>query len=98
MRKSWASVSTRISSKSEAARTLGDLLAPIDLGDLLLDELVTLLADLDDLRAGDNKLGDFGEDLLGDLGRRLVLGQSIRVVEGVVYARERVSCEWSMDK
>lgn len=33
----------------EAALTLGDLLALVDLGDLLLEELVTLLADLDNL-------------------------------------------------
>lgn len=31
--------------------TLGDLLALVDLGDLLIEELVTLLADLDDLLA-----------------------------------------------
>lgn len=29
--------------------TLGDLLALVDLGDLLVEELVTLLTDLDDL-------------------------------------------------
>lgn len=33
-------------------RTFGNLLAAIDLGDLLLDELVALLTDLDDLGTG----------------------------------------------
>jgi hypothetical protein len=33
----------------EAALTLGDLLALVDLGDFLLEELVTFLADLDNL-------------------------------------------------
>jgi hypothetical protein len=37
---------------SEATRlTLGDLLALVDLGDFLIEELVTLLADLDNLLA-----------------------------------------------
>lgn len=35
----------------EKELTLGDLLALVDLGDLLIEELVTLLADLDDLLA-----------------------------------------------
>lgn len=64
--------------------TLGNLLATVDLGDLFLDELVTGLADLDNLCAGDAELGDLGEDLFRDLTGSLVLGQSIGVVEGVV--------------
>ena len=35
----------------EKELTLGDLLALVDLGDLLLEELVALLADLNDLGA-----------------------------------------------
>lgn len=68
--------------------TLVNLLAAVDLGNLLLEDLVTLLADLDDLGAGDAKLRDLSEDLLGDLTSSLVLGQSIRVVEGVIYKRK----------
>ena len=73
------------SSTAGKAHTLGDLLAAVDLGDLLLEDLVTLLADFDDLRTGDAELGDLGEHLLGDLRSGLVLGESVRVVEGVVY-------------
>lgn len=69
--------------------TLVNLLAAVDLGNLLLEELVTLLADLDDLGAGDAKLRDLSEDLLGDLASGLVLGQSIRVVEGVICERKQ---------
>lgn len=65
-------------------RTLGDLLSSVDLGDLFLDQLITLLADFDNLCAGNNQLGHLSKNLLGNLGRRLVLGQSIGVVEGVV--------------
>lgn len=68
--------------------TLVNLLAAVDLGNLLLEELVTLLANLDDLSAGDAKLRDLSEDLLGDLASSLVLGQSIRVVEGVICKRK----------
>ena len=63
---------------------LGDLLAAVDLGKLLLDELVTLLADVNDLLAGGNELGDLSKDLLRDLSSGLVLGEGIGVVEGVV--------------
>ena len=73
-------------SRRRRMRTLVDLLAAVDLGDLLLDELVALLADVDNLLARDAKLGDGGQDLFGDLAGGLVLGQGIRVVEGVVYS------------
>jgi len=63
---------------------LGDLLATVDLGKLLLDELVALLADGDDLLASNAELGDLSKDLLGDLSSSLVLGESIGVVEGVI--------------
>jgi hypothetical protein len=63
---------------------LGDLLAAVDLGKLLLDELVTLLADGDNLLAGGNELGDLSKDLLRDLSSGLVLGEGVGVVEGVV--------------
>lgn len=67
-------------------RTLGDLLSTVYLGDLLLEELVALLADVDDLLARDAELGHGSQDLLADLGGGLVLGQSIRVGQGVIYS------------
>lgn len=69
---------------SGVGEALGDLLAAVDLGKLLLDELVALLADVDDLLAGGNELGDLSKDLLRDLSGGLVLGEGIGVVEGVV--------------
>ena len=68
-----------------AVCTLVDLLSAVDLGNLFLDELVALLADGDDLLAGNAELGNLGEDLLGDLGGGLVLGEGVGVVEGVIY-------------
>lgn len=65
--------------------TLVDLLATVDLGDFLLEDLVTLLADFDNLGAGNAKLGDLSEDLFGDLASVLVLGQGVRVLEGVIW-------------
>ena len=64
--------------------TLGDLLSAPDLGDLLLEQLVALAADVGDLLASDAEILDGGENLLGDLGRGLVLGQGVRVVERVI--------------
>lgn len=64
--------------------TLGDLLSTPDLGDLLLKQLVALAADVGDLLASDAEILDSSEDLLGDLGRGLVLGQGVRVVERVI--------------
>lgn len=64
--------------------TLGDLLSTPDLGDLLLKQLITLAADVGDLLASDAEVLDGSEDLLGDLGRGLVLGQGVRVVERVI--------------
>lgn len=69
---------------SGVGEALGDLLAAVDLGKLLLDELVALGADVDDLLAGDDELGDLSKDLLRDLSSGLVLGEGIGVVEGVV--------------
>ena len=68
-----------------AACTLVDLLSAVDLGNLFLNELVALLADGDNLLAGDTELGNLGEDLLGDLGGGLVLGEGVGVVERVIY-------------
>lgn len=64
--------------------TLGDLLSTPDLGDLLLKQLVALAADVGDLLASDAEVLDGSEDLLGDLGRGLVLSQGVRVVERVI--------------
>lgn len=83
--------------------TLGDLLALVDLSNLLVEELVTLLADLDNLLSLhaksyrymlDNDVrqqkiiaqhtGNSVKDVVGNLRSGLVLGQGIRVVEGVI--------------
>lgn len=66
--------------------TLEDLLSTVDLGKLLFKQLVTLLADIDNLCARHAELRHSSQNLLGDLGRGLILGESIRVVEGVIYA------------
>lgn len=71
--------------ESDCCSTLLDLLAAVDLGHLLLDELVALLANLDDLLAGDAEVLDSSQNPLRDLGSRLVLGQGVGVVEGVVW-------------
>lgn len=68
-------------------RTLRDLLSSVDLCNLLLQELVALLADAHDLVTLDAQRGDGLKDLLGDLGGSLVLGESIWVGEGVVWNR-----------
>lgn len=64
--------------------TLSDLLATVDFGNLLLNKLVALLTDVDDLAARDAELGHLGKHLFRDLGGRLVLGEGVGVVEGVV--------------
>lgn len=74
----------RIERAREKIRTLDNLLSAVDLGKLLFHQLVTLLADLDNLCAGDAELGDLSQDLLGDLTSGLVLGQSIRVTQRVI--------------
>lgn len=71
--------------------TLDNFLSTVDLGKLLLEQLVTLLADIDNLCAGHAELRHGSQNLFGDLGSGLVLGESIRVVEGVVYAISLVS-------
>lgn len=75
--------------------TLGDLLPTPDLGDLLLEQLVALAADVGDLLASDAEILDGSEDLLRDLGRGLVLGQGVRVVERVICGVQLacVSCK-----
>jgi len=70
-------------------KPLGDLLSSVDLGDLLLDELVSLLADVYDLGAGNTESGNILQDLLGDLRGGLVLGKSVGVVEGIVWQQSR---------
>lgn len=60
------------------------LLSSIDLGDLLVQELVALLADGHDLLASNAELGHLSQNLLGDLGGTLVLCEGIRVVQGVI--------------
>lgn len=66
--------------------TLDNFLSTVDLGKLLFEQLVTLLADIDNLCARHAELRHGGQDLFGDLGSGLILGESIRVVEGVVCA------------
>lgn len=60
------------------------LFSSVDLGDLLVQELVALLADGHDLLASDAELGNLIQNLLGDLGGTLVLCEGIRVVQGVI--------------
>jgi hypothetical protein len=60
------------------------LLSSVDLGDLLVQELVTLLADGHDLLASNAELGDLIQNLLGDLGGTLVLCEGVGVVQGVI--------------
>ena len=60
------------------------LLSPVDLGDLLVQELVALLADGHDLLASDAELGNLIQNLLGDLGGTLILCESIRVIQSVI--------------
>lgn len=76
--------SVRPEGRERGKQTLVDLLSTVDLGELLLDELVTLLADGDNLLARLDELGNRSQDLLRDLSGGLVLGESIGVVEGVV--------------
>lgn len=57
----------------------------VDLGYLLLNEFVSLLADGDDLLAGNAKLRHGGKDLLGDGSSRLPFGKVIWVGQGVIY-------------
>lgn len=65
-------------------RTLANLLSSVDLGNLLLQELVTLLADAHDLVTLNAQSSDGLENLLGDLRCRLVLCEGVWVGEGVV--------------
>lgn len=71
--------------KEAHQQTLGDLLAAVNLGNLLLEQLVALLADVDNLSARDAELRHGSQDLLADLGGGLVLGQSIRVAQRVIW-------------
>lgn len=65
--------------------TFGDLLSAVDLSNLLLNQLVTLLADIDDLCTRHAELRHGSQNLFRDLGSSLVLGESIGVVESVIY-------------
>lgn len=64
--------------------TLRDLLSTPDLANLLLKKLVALLANVDNLLAGNAEILDGSKNFFRDLGRRLVLSQGVGVVEGVV--------------
>lgn len=64
--------------------TLCDLLSSIHLSNLFLQQLVSFLADSDDLLPSDTHSGNLLEDLLGDDGGTLVFCEGIRVVQGVV--------------
>lgn len=70
--------------------TLLNLLATPDLGNLFLEKLVTLLANVNDLLAGNAEVLDSSQNLLGDLGSSLVLGKGVGVVEGVICWFESV--------
>ncbi len=64
--------------------TLGELLSSVHLCDLLLEDLVTLLADVYDLGASNAELGDGLEGLVGDHTSIFVLGQGVWVGESVI--------------
>jgi hypothetical protein len=70
---------------SKRRHTLGNLLSSVDLCDLLLEQLVALLAYSYDLLASDAELGDGLKDPVGDDACILVLGESIWVVQGIIY-------------
>ena len=61
----------------------------IHLAHLFLDNLVTLLADGNDLLAGHTELRDGRENLLGDGSCRLPFCKVVRVTQGIVYARRK---------
>lgn len=67
------------------AGTLCNLLSSVDLGNLFIQKLVTLLADGDDLLSSNTKCRNSLQTLLGDNGSALVLGKSIGIAQGVVY-------------
>lgn len=75
-----------VSKTSESWRrhTLGNLLSSVDLCDLLLEKLITLLADLYDLLASYTELGNSLQDPVRNGSGILVLGKSIGVVERVI--------------
>lgn len=72
-------------SKSWRRHTLGNLLSSVDLCDLLLEQLITLLADRYDLLASYTELGDSLENPVRNGSGILVLGKSIWVVKRVIY-------------
>lgn len=72
-------------SESWREHTLGNLLSSVDLCDLLLEQLVALLADVYDLLASYTELGDGLEDPVRNGSSILVLGKSIWVVKRVIY-------------
>lgn len=78
--------------EDSSTRTLGDLLSTVDLADLLLNQLVALVADVDNLGASNAELGDLGQDLLRDLSSGLVLGEGVGVVEGVIWVGGLAKC------
>lgn len=61
-----------------------DLLSSVHLGNLFLDELVSLLADIDNLGARNDELGYLSKNLLRDLSSGLVLCEGIGVGESVI--------------
>jgi hypothetical protein len=69
---------------SGVGETLVDLLSSVDLGNLFLDELVSLLADIDNLGARNNELGNLSKNLLRDLSSGLVLCEGIWVSQSVI--------------
>jgi hypothetical protein len=64
--------------------TLVNLLSSVDLGDLFLDELVSLLADIDNLGSRNDELGNLSKNLLRDLSGGLVFGEGIWVGQRVI--------------
>jgi hypothetical protein len=85
VRNAWDMVSRVISCREHSCtRTFCDFLSSINLRDLLLQKLVTTLADRHNLRASNTELCDILQNLLGNGGGTLVLGEGIWVIESVV--------------
>lgn len=82
--------------RRKRSRTLRYFLSSIDLRNLLVQQLVTLLADGNNLLASYTQRGDGLEHLLGDLSSALVFGKGIGVGKSVVYAPRISTSLWEL--
>jgi hypothetical protein len=65
--------------------TLWDLLATVNLLNLLLQKFVALLADCHNLFSSNTQSRDCLQDLLRNLGSIFVFGKSVGIVQGIIY-------------